>query len=405
MTETAEYKHTSVDVTGLLKVLGESLYSRPEVAVRELIQNASDATARRRLQGDKAFTPRINVECVPDTETLIISDNGSGLTAGEIDNFLARIGSGFTRTLRSKTEDGQLIGAFGLGFLTAYMIGERVEVRTTSMTGPACRFVSENGERYIVSEMEPGEIGSKVVIRLKEKYNYLSDPGGLYDVITEYCRLMQVDIHLQGSHEPINIDPPWRVEAANEPLIRLQRRRTEFAKQIEPEFEPICTIPITSGSGQGLLWVHDRSTYGGADNRWMQIYIRGMMVARNKHDFLPGWAGFVSGIYDAPDLSPTASREDVIQDQAYLTAKSTATQALMSGLADIARDQPEIWRMILRRHNEALLGAAISDINLFEAIHQDVTLPTSDGDLRLQEIAARSPDGLAIAFNEDGKHG
>ena len=398
---TAAFKQTSVDITGLLKVLGKNLYSRPEVAVRELVQNASDAIARRKLQSDTPFSPLIDVTCQSETQTLIITDNGSGLTDEEIETYLARIGSGFTRTLRKDSENSDLIGAFGLGFLTAYMIGKKVEVQTTSLSGEAFRFVSENGERYVVSPMTPGETGSRVIITLKDKFDYLADAIELGNVLNEYCRLMTTPIRFQGS-KPINIDPPWRVEVSNEPLIRLQRRRDEFAREIEPFFDPICTIPVITPQGNGLLWVHDRSTYGGADNRWMQIYIRGMMVARNKHDFLPGWAGFVSGVFESSTLSPTASREDIITDDVYQFARTATAKALNAGLADIAKTQPELWRTILRRHNEALLGAAIADDTLFQAIHSDLKIPTSEGDLTLPEIRDRSPNGLAIAITADG---
>ena len=398
---TTVFKQTSVDVTGLLKVLGENLYSRPEVAVRELVQNASDAIARRKLQGDQNFSPRIQVDCSSQDKTMTITDNGSGLTDEEIELYLARIGTGFTRSLRKDTESSDLIGAFGLGFLTAYMIGQRVEVQTTSMSGDAFRFVSENGERYVVTPMARSETGSKVIIRLKDKYDYLSNYDRLRGVLNDYCRLMTIPISVQGG-EPINVVPPWRTEISNEPLIRFQRRNMEFAESLEPNFVPICTIPIKTSAGKGIVWIHDRSTYGGADNRWMQIYIRGMMVARNKHDFLPGWAGFMSGVFESDNLSPTASREDIIVNDIYQTAKKETAKALHAGLANLASNQPEIWRTILRRHNQALLGAAISDDDLFQAVHKDLTLPTSEGDMTLAEIAKQSPTGIAIAPYADG---
>jgi len=404
---TAQFKQTSVDLTGLLKVLGENLYSRPEVAIRELVQNASDAIARRRLEGDTEFEPRINVTCESAEKQLIIEDNGSGLTAGEIETFLARIGAGFTRNLRVDTKSAQLIGQFGLGFLTAYMIGEKVEVFTTPVGQPdeACHFVSENGERYIVSPMAPGKAGSRVVIGLREKFEYLAEPGRLYEVIEDYCRLMRTPIFLQGSPHAVNITPPWREITPEMPAARQIRLRNDFAKIIEPSFEPVCTIAVDNdekGNGEGLLWVHDSSTYGGSDNRWMQIYVRGMMVARNKHDFLPAWAGFVSGIYESHTMSPTASREDLQEDVHFADAKDHVLKSLTRGLAAIAKNQPENWRVILRRHNEALLGAAIADPDLFDAIIMDVTLPTTEGDMRLGDILERSPDGLTITTQSDG---
>jgi len=402
---TPQFKNTSVDLSGLLKVLSENLYSQSEVAIRELVQNASDAIGRRRLQSSDEFSPRIDVSIDSSEKTLTIVDNGSGLTADEIEQFLARIGSGFTRTI--KTPENDFIGAFGLGFLTAYMIGKRVVMETTSVNNPAVGscFVSDNGERYIVSQTEPGPIGSRVTVHMKNSHENLSDFDEMEGVLSRYCRLMIAPIHLQENDEPINIAPPWRVERDDEPLIRRQDRRKEFAELMESRFEPLCTIPISSDDdnrGAGLMWIHNSSTFGGADNRWMQIYVRGMMVCQNKHEFLPSWAGFVSGVYESRVLSPTASREDLQTDDEYFDAQEHVADNLIKGLAEIARTQPETWRTILRRHNDALLGAAIADPALYEVLKDDLQLPTTEGDLTLEDIHARSPNGFTVTTHTDG---
>ena len=402
---TPQFKNTSVDLSGLLQVLSENLYSQPEVAIRELVQNASDAIGRRQLQSSDGFSPRIDVSIDSTEQTLTVTDNGCGLTADEIEQFLARIGSGFTRSI--KTTENDFIGAFGLGFLTAYMIGERVMMETTSISDPTVgyRFISDNGERYIVSETEPGPIGSRVTVHLKDSHADLSDFDKMEGILSRYCRLMLAPIHLQNDEMPLNVAPPWRVENDDEPLIRRQDRRTGFAELMESRFEPLCTIAISSddeNQGAGLMWIHDNSTFGGADNRWMQIYVRGMMVCQNKHDFLPSWAGFVSGVYESRVLNPTASREDLQTDDEYFTAQEHVAGCLVQGLANIARTQPETWRTILRRHNDALLGAAIADPALYDVLKDDVQLPTTEGDLTLEDIRARSPDAFTVTTHMHG---
>lgn len=112
---TASLQKTKVDFAGLMRVLGEALYSTPHVAIRELVQNAYDSCTRRALEAADRFEPAIAVTVAPGV--LTITDNGAGLTAEEIHSYLATVGAGYTRALREQGAKG-LIGYFGLGFLS-----------------------------------------------------------------------------------------------------------------------------------------------------------------------------------------------------------------------------------------------------------------------------------------------
>lgn len=401
---TSELKTTSVDVPGLLRILGENLYSRPEVAVRELIQNASDAINRRKVEAAKAgqddpFEPRIDVYVDPIEATLTIWDNGSGLTGSEIEEFLARIGSGFTRSLRAEELDHSLIGAFGLGFLTAYMIGDRVTMVTTPAADPRSgyQFVSDTGQTYMLTEHEPGRRGSEVTIHLKSHHKDLCDPTIVRNILQYYCSLLTVPIYFQDDPNALNEVPPWRLDEPDAPAVRLHKRRLEYAEHLEPYFEPIATLSVQTDQGAGLFWVHGVNTYGGSDNRRVRVYVRGMLVAQNKDDLLPSWAGFISGAYEASDLNPTASREDLQEDDALSATRDAIQQQIVAELIKIAKNKPKLWSSILRRHNDALMGAALADSDLYAVLAPILEVPTTDGDLPLPDIVRRSPKGLVVA--------
>src|SRR5688572_17961001 len=144
-----------------MKVLGESLYSTPNVAIRELVQNAHDSCHRRRLETQDDFEPCIRV--IPDSRarTLAIEDNGAGLTKSEIERYLATVGAGYTRLLRERSSEARLIGQFGLGFLSAFIVSEKTEVWTCSYQDPerAWSFSTRSGESYSIQPGEPREIG------------------------------------------------------------------------------------------------------------------------------------------------------------------------------------------------------------------------------------------------------
>ncbi|PTT35628.1 molecular chaperone HtpG, partial [Stenotrophomonas sp. HMWF022] len=151
-TPAAEIRRAGVDLNGLMTVLGKHLYSTPMVALRELVQNAHDSIIRRRIeQPGIQSVSRIDVQVDVAAGVLRITDTGAGLTRQEIHDYLATVGVGYTRGLRQDGEDNEgLIGMFGLGFLSAFVLARRVSVRTTSYQSPGLGhlYVSSNAEQY-----------------------------------------------------------------------------------------------------------------------------------------------------------------------------------------------------------------------------------------------------------------
>lgn len=399
--QVAQLRNTSVDLGGLMSVLSKHLYSTPMVALRELVQNAHDSILRRRLeQPDWQGPSRIEVLADAQQGVLRIVDTGAGLTEAEIHAYLATVGVGYTRRLReSGHEDSGLIGMFGLGFLSAFVLAKRVSVRTTSYQQPESGhvYLSTTAEQYSVSPIAAREVGTEIVLELQDEYRGLTSPARLDEILRHYCALLPEPIHLCGSVEAINPEPPpWRRDAdtAVHP-VQAQRRNLEFAARFERSFEPICTLDVRPGDGdggsdaRGLLWVQDGATYGTSDNRNLAVFVRGMLLDDDARDLLPPWAGFIGGVIESNRLTPTASREDLQRDANYSAVRHALSEALIEGLARVVRTQPEAWRRILLRHNEALLGASLCDERLFLLMMEHLRVPTSQGQLRVPDLISR----------------
>lgn len=437
-----EFHTAQVDLAGLIRVLGDNLYSTPSVVVRELVQNAHDSITRRRLEAGSARSDsaRIVVTGDPVAGTLRVDDTGAGLTHDEIVKYLATVGAGYTRLLRASTNDPGLIGAFGLGFLSAYVVAERVSVVTTSYQDPSVgfRFQSRSGERYTIDEVEPRAIGMSVVLHLRPAFVRLADPEFLERVVARYCALLSVPIHVDDAGPRVNALPPWRdPELEGAPPVRVRRAKLDFAQRFERTFEPICTIDVgaddlaadeaaneadpadaaedhaaeavlgsasdlDAAHARGILWIQDGLSYASSDNRNLSVYVRGMLVADDARKLLPRWAGFVGGVIESDRLVPTASREDLVQDEAWVATAEAIENALIEGLARIAKREPETWRRILLRHNDALLGAAVADERLFELLADPLTVPTSEGDLPLPALQSRNPSALHVSLSAHG---
>lgn len=395
-----------VDLGGLMTVLGRHLYSTPMVALRELVQNAHDSIVRRRLEDADhgASMPAIRVEGDLNAGVVRVTDTGAGLTDDEVHRYLATVGVGYTRKLREETDSSELIGMFGLGFLSAFVLATRVTVTTTSFQTPdqGWRYQSSNGEHYTLAPVPSREVGTVVELALREGHRHLAATGSLLKILERYCALLQVPVFVGADGTvPVNGEPPpWRAQGAQpggnvvEHAVRARRQALAFATRFESRFEPLCTVPVqgadTQRDLQGLLWVQDGSTYGTSDNRNLSVFVRGMLLDDDARDLLPPWAGFVGGVIESHQLTPTASREDLQRDEAYHAVQSALTESLIAGLARIAREQPEAWRRVVSRHNEALLGASLCDPRLFDLLADVVHLPTSQGDLPARALRSQA---------------
>jgi molecular chaperone HtpG len=391
----ASLQTTQVHLDGLFDVMAKHLYSTPVVAVRELIQNAHDSISRRRIE-DPGFKEEGCIEVLADaaSHSIVIRDNGSGLTHDEIHRYLATLGNGYTRMLRENEQAGSqaLIGLFGLGFLSAFVVAQQVVVNTCSYQSSheTWRYTSGDGRRYAVYPVAARPVGTEIHLHMRTEFKQLCSAGMLKQVLGRYCALLPEPLWFDG--ECVNAEPPpWRTQAGSVALhpTVLQRQRLAFATRMERHFEPICTMPVApdaDSDARGLLWVQDGATYGTSDNRHLSVYVRGMLLDDEARDLLPVWAGFLGGVIESDTLTPTASREDLQRDDTYQATRAHLQHTLIAGLAELAKSQSPAWSRLIVRHNEALLGAALCEPALFDMLADVVRIPTSQGDLPVRSL-------------------
>jgi len=391
-----ELRATQVNLAGLLSVLAENLYSTPVVALRELVQNAHDSCVRRTLEAKDGAASSIRVWARPGM--VHVEDTGAGLTHDEMVAYLATIGSSYTRRLREQSGDESLIGCFGLGFLSAFVVADKVTVHSSSyqQPGEAWVYQSRDGQAYTLRPGEACAVGTRVDIDLKDRFSMLSSDGFLREALEHFCALLRIPVHVGAAGAVINDEvPPWRLDERDDHPVKRRKRRLAFARRWERTFEPLATMDLQPGTGsdvRGMLWIQDGMSYGSSDNRNVSVYVRGMLVDADARDLLPTWAGFVGGVIESDRLTPTASREALKKDHAFKEAAELIESSLVSGLVAVARGEAETWRRVLARHNEALLGASLCDDQLFEALADHLRVPTTEGDLGAAALRDRSAD-------------
>ena len=400
---------------GLLKVLAEHLYSNKQVAVRELIQNAHDGCRRRQAEADESnYSPRIDIQIDAPRRVLSISDNGYGLTRTEIEDYLATIGRSYTRELRqnlsalSPDEAARLIGQFGFGFLSAFLLADEVKVVTKSYQGEdAFEWNSDGGETYEIKDARRAQTGTTVELRVKSAASFVLREPALLEIVRQFADFLPIPIHLSGEREQANLGtPPWNAR-------NVERATREYIERALDTSDPLAIIPLHDhieelGNDQitipirGFLFVPPGSVASVREYGDVLVFIRRMFICREDKDLLPPWARFVRGALDCPLLQPTASREDLHQDETFEKVRGAIEAQLAQGLRDIAETRPEAWEKIVRGHTDLITGWAARDDNFFEAVCDLVTFRTSRGALTLPDYLDQSDGNFYYTTRELG---
>ncbi|MGZ3667163.1 MAG: ATP-binding protein, partial [Ktedonobacterales bacterium] len=308
-----------IHLPGLLKLLGESLYSTPRVALRELVQNAHDSCVRRREEDPAAasgYAPAIRIWTDREARHLMIEDNGSGLTRDEITVFLATVGRGYTSELRTRLggagrdEALELIGYFGLGLLSAFMIAQRVQITTCSyqMPGEAWRWVSEGGQSYALRSATRESVGTTVQLDLRDDALFLLDADALTETLRAYAELLPVPITIGMGGEAINRHPaPWLEEVEGE---LAHTRAVRYAAWVRERLDAnaLAVLPLDDARApdgsviplRGVLYAPERSIISIREFGDVAVYVRRMLITERERDLLPDWARFVTGVIECP---------------------------------------------------------------------------------------------------------
>lgn len=384
---------------GLLKVLAESLYSTKKVAIRELIQNAHDSCIRRQVEGrDPNYEPRINITVDSEARTVTIQDNGSGLTAEGVRTYLSTIGRSYTRQLGenlsilSPEQASQLIGQFGMGFLSAFLVAGEVVLTTRSVEpgNPTLQWRSTGDVHYELSETDEQAIGTRVELHIKANAAFMLNESILADTIKQYADFLPIPIFIGDDFYPLNARrPPW---LALEPATAIR----DYVNKLYNMQQPLAIIPLSDATldlghdtmtipMEGFLFVPPASMVSVNEYGDMRVYIKRMFICERQRELLPKWARFVRGVIDSTYLSPTASREELHQDDLFMFVQQAIEQQLLHGLRDIAEHQPDTWKQIVRGHSSLIMGWAVEDDEFFDEIAEMMTIQTSRGNMTLRD--------------------
>jgi len=350
------------EVSQVLRLVIHSLYSNQEIFLRELLSNASDALDKRRFSalqnpGLWSSDEALKVQLIPNKEqgTLTISDNGIGMNEEELKQSLGTIAwSGsreFLKKLEQQSPDApQLIGQFGVGFYSAFLVAERVEVISRAAgTEQAYRWESTGEGGFSTDTAERASAGTSIILHLKKESLEYLDPYRLRQLVERYSDYLSYPIELlktgtENEFESINRGTAlWQ----RSPKDVTAEQYDELYKHLTHDWQPPLGHRHFRIEGtqefSGLVYVPSRAQvdlFEPDAKHGVRLHVRRVLIMESCEELLPRWLRFVRGVVDSEDLPLNVSRE-VLQDSKIVrTIKKQVQNQVLDLLGDLARDKP-----------------------------------------------------------------
>jgi len=378
MSSTRETHGFQAEVRQLLQLMIHSLYSHREIFLRELISNASDANDKLRflalgtpelLAGEPELAIWIDYDA--KAGTLSVRDNGVGMTRADAIAHLGTIAKSgtaefFQRLTGDQQRDAQLIGQFGVGFYSAFIVAERVEVlsrRAGTGSGEAIRWESTADGEFTIENLERAERGTTVILHLKPEAREFADGWRLRALVRRYSDHIAFPVRLPKEGATLEY------EAVNQAQALWARPRAEISDEDYRAFYR----HISHDGADPLIWSHNRvegkreytsllylPTQAPFDlwqreaARGLKLYVRRVFIMDNAEQFLPLYLRFIKGVVDSSDLPLNVSRELLQQDEQVEAMRSALTRRALELLARLAGDEPEKYRGFWQQFGRAL---------------------------------------------------
>ena len=405
----------------LLHLMIHSLYSNQEIFLRELISNASDAIDKLRfaaladeslLEGQGDY--RIQVDVDGEANTITISDNGIGMNRDEVIEHLGTIAkSGTASFLESLTgdqkKDSQLIGQFGVGFYSAFIVADRVEVHTRKAGEAADEGIlwESHGEaEFSVEPVDKAERGTRITLFLKADCKEFAEDFRVRSVIKKYSDHISVPVMMvkppaptaEGEEAPEN--PEVEYETVNAATALWTRGRSEisddeyheFYKHVSHDFDDPLTWSHNKVEGKleytSLLYIPKRAPFDMWNremSRGLKLYVQRTFIMDEAEQFLPLYLRFVKGIVDSNDLPLNVSREILQQDAAVESMRSALTKRILDMLGKLAKKGGEDYALFWKEFGQVLKEGPAEDFANKEKIAKLLRFSSTHTDLEEQD--------------------
>ncbi|MEC4238711.1 molecular chaperone HtpG [Pseudomonas sp. DSV-1] len=418
------------EVKQLLHLMIHSLYSNKEIFLRELISNASDAVDKLRFEAlskpellEGGADLKIRVTFDKDANTVTLEDNGIGMNRDDVITHLGTIAkSGTADFMKNLTgdqkKDSHLIGQFGVGFYSAFIVADKVDVYSRRAGTPASEGVhwSSRGEgEFEVATVEKADRGTKIVMHLKSGESEFADGWRLRNIIKKYSDHIALPIELPKEQTVAEGEetPALEWETVNRASALWTRPRTEvkdeeyqeFYKHIAHDYENPLAWSHNKVEGKleysSLLYVPARAPfdlYQREAPKGLKLYVQRVFVMDQAESFLPLYLRFIKGVIDSNDLSLNVSREILQKDPIIDSMKTALTKRVLDMLEKLAKNEPEKYQGFWKNFGQVMKEGPAEDFANKEKIAGLLRFASTHGDdgeqnVSLVDYLARAKEG------------
>jgi molecular chaperone HtpG len=406
-----QIKEFQAETKQVLRLVIHSLYSHKEIFLRELISNASDACEKLRFEAiakpDLMGSDSLSITLTPDSEasTLSIKDNGIGMSEAEvIDNLgtIARSGTRkFLETLSGDSaKDAQLIGQFGVGFYSAFIVADKVTVLTKRGDSPGVRWESDGEGQYEIQGSDKSDRGTEVILHLRDEDKEFLEPARLRQLVRKYSDHLSIPIVLKndGKEETLNQAKAfWTRPKADlkdedyQAFYKHLTHDTEDARvwahnKVEGNIEYTSLLYLPKRAPFDLF---EREQKGG-----IQLYVKRVFIMDKAAELLPPYLRFMRGLVDTSDLPLNVSRELLQNNRTVEKIKSALVRRSLDLLEDLAANKPgeyaEFWKTFGVVLKEGIIDDPAQKTRIAKLLRFNSTVDTSDApEVTLEAYASR----------------
>ncbi|NTV98901.1 MAG: molecular chaperone HtpG [Chlorobiaceae bacterium] len=418
-----EYK---AEMKQLLDLIVHSLYTHPEIFLRELISNASDALSKVRfsslfeqalLDKDTELAVRISID--KEEKTIVIEDTGIGMTEEEL---IANLGTvaksgtlGFIQALKDQQKelDGNLIGQFGVGFYSVFMVTDEVTVETRSSDpdSPAYRWRSGGQGTYTIEMIDKAERGTRISFKLKEDFHEFAEEYRVEQIVKKYSNFVDFPIYLDGK-QVNTVTALWQRQKSE----LNEEEAGEFYKFIAGDYQDPLDYLQVSVEGmvafKALLFLPKEAPaellyrQGELENRGPQLYVRKVMIQHECRDLLPEYLRFIAGVVDTEDLPLNVSREVVQSSPVMAKMRQILTGKILGWFETLAKEQPDKFRTFYKAFGPIVKIGLNTDFTnrekLIELLRFESTKTAADEYVTLKEYGSRMAEDQKEIYYHSG---
>jgi len=418
--QTRETRGFQAEVKQLLHLMVHSLYSNKEIFLRELVSNASDACDKLRFEAltaaqlfENEADLGIRVSFDPKARTITVSDNGIGMSREEVIQHIGTIAKSGTREFfdsltGDQANDAHLIGQFGVGFYSSFIVADRVTLTTRRAGRPAgdgVRWESDGGGEFTVEAVERAQRGTEVTLHLREGEDELLNGDRLRSIIRKYSDHILLPIVMKkeewdkdnrvyrttGEDETVNqASALWARPRHEIPEEQYQ----EFYKHVAHDFEPPLAWAHARVEGRKefvqLLYIPSRAPFDLWDRehrRGIKLYVRRVFIMDDAEHLMPAYLRFVRGVIDSNDLPLNVSREILQESKDVEAIRTGSVRRVLSLLEDLAEKQPEKYATFWKEFGRVFKEGAGEDSANRERIAKLLRFASTHADTEEQNVA------------------